>query len=44
MGGLFMEAAARGQLAPAGGGKSRTHKNARQNRAFCIDLINERGK
>ena len=27
-----------------GAGKSRTHKNARHNRAFCIDLFNERGK
>ncbi len=25
-------------------GKSRAHKNARHNRASCIDLINGRGK
>ena len=25
-------------------GKCHTHKNARHNRAFCIDLLSERGK
>lgn len=24
--------------------KIQTHKNARHNRAFCIDLLSERGK
>ncbi len=43
MRGLFVGAASRGKLAPGGGRIAGTQKRP-ANRAFCIDLINERGK
>lgn len=45
MRGLFVGAASRGKLVPAGGGGQIADTQKRPaNRAFCIDLINERGK
>ena len=43
MRGLFVGAASRGKPAPAGEQIPGTQKRP-ANRAFCIDLINERGK
>ncbi len=43
MRGLFVGAASRGKLASGGGQIPGTQKRP-ANRAFCIDLINERGK
>ncbi len=44
MRGLFVGAASRGKLAPGGGGQIPGTQKRPANRAFCIDLINERGK
>ena len=44
MRGLFVGAASRGKLALAGGGQIADTQKRPANRAFCIDLISERGK